>query len=629
MVTSDRKNIQPQFFSEKEAFHSAPAVIKKWWMLTSFHFALIIILVGVIYSRIFSAPFVYDDIECILFNPAINDFQFLTDRSYLKSLSLSEDIYKNIVLRPVTYLSFAVNYRMHGYDVVGYHTVNIFVHCANALLVYLITRFTLDTRRTSDYSHDNSETAKTLHLIPLFAALLFASHPVQTQSVTYITQRFASLVTLLYLSSLALYITSSTSKHFLKSALYYSGSLIAACTAMKTKETAFTLPLILALYEIIFFRNNLKRCISKLAPFMLTLLIIPLTVMKLKAEFSEAARASVSQSMNLVNYAGISQLDYLFSQLNVIVTYIRLLFLPINQHLIHDVTIVTSLFQPTVMLSLTMILSLLALAAFLLYRSKSTKEPYNATIKLAAFGIIWFFTTNSVESSLIPLDELLVEQRMYLPSIGFVWAVIPSMALQFGKWNQLGARRFFIVATLIILLMAITTYARNELWRDPIELWKDTIQKSPKIARSYLNLGSHYFEKGKHGEALDVLNASLRIDPQKIEIYVNIAKIYRALNQNDKAASEYLKAIKIQPRAAYLYENLGETYLLQGKYDIALPVFEHLVRINPYSPVAHSKLGKIYETLGMHNQAISEYQCAQRLSADKTIGIEQRGRRDR
>lgn len=598
--------------------------MKPWWLSRSIHTALILMVGVLIYSRIFSAPFVYDDIECILLNPAINDFRFLHDSAYLKSLALSEDIYKNIVLRPMAYLTFAVNYRLHGYGVVGYHVLNVMVHLLNALLVYLITCLTLDTQSISGDSPGHRDSASIISLIPLFAALLFVAHPIQTQSVTYITQRFASLVTLFYLTSLVLYIKSASARHAQKAVLYYSGSLIAACIAMKTKETAFTLPLMLMLYEYIFIANSLKRRIAKLAPFMLTLLIIPLTVIKLKAEFSEASHASIAQSMNLVNYAGISQLDYLYSQFNVIVTYLRLLFLPINQHLIHDVPRFTSFFHLTVVLSLTLILSPLLLAGYLVHCSKTLKEPCRILVRMAAFGILWFFVALSVESTLMPLDELLVEQRVYLPSVGFMFAVVSGLVLFMNNYSY-RVIQFAVAAGGIVFLMAWTTVARNEMWRDPVVLWKDTIRKSPGIVKSYINLGSHYFNVNRHGDALDSLNAGLRLNPENIETYMNIATVYQALNQYENAETTYLRAIKIQPNAVPLYEGLGRIYLLQSNFRKALPVFQCIVRLNLYSADAHIKLAKIYESLGMREQAISEYECVMRLEPQNSMVTERLG----
>lgn len=578
---------------------------RQWWQNTYVHIAIILVVGSLVYSRIFSAPFVFDDYEFIVMNPAICDFRFVKDMTILKNLPLNEDLYKNIVLRPVSYLTFAVNHQLNGFDVVGYHLFNVIVHLLNALLVYLVTSLTLARTFTADKSGEPGMSAT--RLIPLFTSLLFVCHPVQTQAVTYITQRFTSLAALFFLFSLALYIKSGLSRNMVRRFLYYAGSLIAACIAMKTKENAFTLPLIILVYEYTFFANNLKRRIAILAPFMLTMLIIPVTVMKLGTEFPHAAASSVGQSMNLVNYIGVSQWDYLFTQFRVIVIYIRLLLIPINQHLGYDIPLYTSLFQTPVALSLSLIVTLLGTGIYLLYSTKTAEEPNRTKIRLIAFGIIWFFVTLSVESSIIPLDEKLVEQRVYLPSVGFILACVTTMALMFEKRRRAGVTMFAAIAGSVVVALSTVAYSRNYLWRDPIALWRDTAQKSPRKARTHFNLGAHYFEKGRLPEALDAFTTGLRLEPEKVEASVTIANIYIALNRTDEAEAEFLRAIKMHPYNGQLYNNLGRLYIMQNKHSKALPLLQQATQINPFNPEVHTKLAELYEAMGQPKQAVSEY----------------------
>ena len=580
--------------------------ITGWWRNLFVHIALILAVGCVVYSGIVFAPFVYDDFEYIVLNPAIENVDCITDTSNLKKLPLKEDVYKNIVLRPVTYLTFAINRHFDGYSVVGYHLFNITIHLLNALLVYAITLLTINLNASLGGGAALTSQRIT-SLMPLFAALLFVSHPLQTQSVTYITQRFSSLVAFFFLLSLALYIASGLSKTTLRRLLFYLPALLAACIAMKTKENAFTLPMMILFYEYIFFNNNWKLRIATLAPFMLTMLIIPVTVMKLNTVFSQAAAISVEKSMDLVNYNGISRWDYLFSQFGVIASYIRLLLFPINQSLVYDVPVQTSFFNFSVFMPFILIVAMLGSGIYLLYHSRKAKEPVRTLLCLTAFGIIWFFVTLSTESSIIPLDDFMVEQRVYLPSIGLILASVSGMAMIFEKRHRAGFGMFVGLFSVLVILLSITAYTRNRLWTDPIALWSDSANKSPTRPLAYQNLGLHFFNKRMVQESINAFSTAQRLDPAKIEATLNLAAVYLALNRFDLAENEYSKALKIYPNDQGTVNSLARVYILQNNHGKALPLLQQLVKENPYSQDVHIKLAELYEAMGQKDLAIKEY----------------------
>ena len=197
---------------------------------------------------------------------------------------------KTFKRRYIGFLTFALNYRLHGFNVAGYHFVNIFAHICSALLLYF---FIILTFRTP-YLRNSAIKDYERH-IALFTALLFACHPLQTQAVTYIWQRVTSLCTMFYLLSMVAYIkwrlytqesvtsgdpprrevrsqksgeriqhiSEKTNSFFsLKSVFWYLCSVICAVLAMKTKEIAFMLPVMLTLYEM---SSSLKGKMKKRA----------------------------------------------------------------------------------------------------------------------------------------------------------------------------------------------------------------------------------------------------------------------------------------------------------------------------------------------------------------------------
>jgi hypothetical protein len=380
---------------------------------------LCIVILGIVaYSNTFHVPFQFDDISSIVKNPLIQNISSASLPSVEDVFELSPGL-KN---RFIGYATFALNYQLHGLTVAGYHMVNITIHILNAFLVYWLILITLKTPFFSaGNKHDNSSTDSGA-FTAFFTALLFVSHPIQTQAVTYIVQRVAALATLFYVLSLVMYIkartsdqknSESTTRSGVRAAvipvLYYASSLISAVFAMRTKEIAFTLPVIIALYEFMFLRGKWMKRMLYLIPLFLTMLIIPLTLIGVDKPIGSII-SDVSDASRL--QTTISRTDYLFTEARVIVTYIRLLLFPVNQNLDYDYPIYHSIFHPQVFLSFLFLFFIAGVGVYLLIRS----GILDSTLRLMAFGIFWFFITLSVESSVIPIVDVIFEHRVYLPN---------------------------------------------------------------------------------------------------------------------------------------------------------------------------------------------------------------------
>jgi hypothetical protein len=183
-------------------------------------FIVLIILVGLAaYSNTFQVPFQFDDPRSI------------TDVPFVRDLRLFPNVFT--LHRSVGFFSFALNYRLHGTEILGYHIVNLVIHILNALLVYGLAVLSFRTPKLQ-----GSFLLKHAKPIALLSALLFASHPVQTQAVTYIAQRFASLATLFFLASVAAYV-ERRSGPFEPSRYRSWPACVLFCSTMKTKETAY------------------------------------------------------------------------------------------------------------------------------------------------------------------------------------------------------------------------------------------------------------------------------------------------------------------------------------------------------------------------------------------------------
>jgi len=551
---------------------------------------LLIAIIGiVVYYNTFNYPFCFDDKPNIVFNKTLTDLN---------------NFYSPKGLRYVGFLTFAFNYYLGGLNTFGYHIFNLFIHILNAFLVYY---FVLLTFRTQFYSDRNNKSRTEYdysnYVSAVFASLLFISHPVQTQAVTYIVQRFTSLAAFFYLLAMVMYIKArlgyqinmiqkqnSEENQKFKYVTYYLLSITSAVLAMKTKEIAFTLPFMIIFYEYSFFnrsfspdtlKHNIQRCLFQ-APFLLTLLIIPLNIIEADKPIGDIIGELRDKSQETDE---ISRTSYLITQFRVIITYVRLMIVPVKQNLDYDYPVYHSLLNLEVLLSLLSIFVVISIAAYLFYRSRNT----NNIFRLTAFGIFWFFATLSVESSIIPIRDVINEHRLYLPGIGliiaFATAFLYSFRFMLEKMKFPLQIKYPLMAVMIVFL-ASASHQRNSVWKNEINLWEDTVQKSPGKARVYINLGVAYGEAGMH----------------------------------DKAIKNYMRALELDSKYKLLvHYNTGNEYYAKGYYDDAIKYYRIALDIDPYFAPAHSNLGSAYYKKRLLDDAIKEYQAALLLKPDSDV----------
>lgn len=638
---------------------------------------ILIVMVGLaVYSNTFTAPFQFDDIFQIADNPVVKDF---------RNFPSSGKGYEYNPRRYVGHVTFALNYLWGGLEVAGYHAVNIAIHLINAILVYFLVLLTFKTPffRTqqpavSDQqravhaspvtersaqsivheatNHASSVTSSFPHapsamryasFIALFTALLFVAHPVQTQAVTYIVQRFTSLAALFYLLSLVMYIKGRLSgqrsavsnqlpqegspptlhgSRVAVSAVWYILSLLSAVLAMKTKEIAFTLPLMIILYEFMFFTSTFKKKLLFLVPVLLTLVIIPVSIMgthkplgEILSDLSEKTRVQTS----------IPRWDYLMTQMRVITTYLRLMVFPVNQNLDYDYPIYHSLFTPSVFLSFLLLASLMGTAVYLIYKAQRAKcrvqsaessMPYApGAMRLAGFGILWLFIALSVESSVIPIVDVIFEHRLYLPSVGASLALtvmlflLATEAQKRFPWTVKAAAPFALIT---LMLFSGITYARNTTWGDARTLWEDVVHKAPKNARAHNNLGFIYRERGMNDEAIPQFLTALRLRPGYTDAHINLGIAYNAKGMNELAIPQFMTALRINPDDADAHNNLGIAYVSKGMFDEGIQHYRMALRLKPDYAEAYNNLGVAYASKEMIDHALEYFEYATRLKPD-------------
>ncbi len=371
-------------------------------------FCLIAVMVLIAYSNTFTASFHFDD------GPAISE------NATIKRVSL--DTIRTIVLgaRPVVYLSIMLNYQLSGLNVIGWHIFNIGIHIATSFLVYL---FILRTLTMPALKAKYAEKAKWM---ALFGALLFGVHPIQTETVTYIISRSELLAAFFYLGAILLFISGSQTGKW----RYYAAAFLSSVLAMGSKEWAVTLPAVIFLYDyLILSEGNIGTALSRWRAYILLVLswgVLVRTVSLFSANSSVGFNISTHSSSG----TALTAWTYLLTSFNVVWTYVRLLFLPINQNIDYDYPIAKTLLEFPTLLSFMGHLAAAGGAFWLFWKKRRVLVP---------FGVAWFYITLSPVQSFVPLTDVIFEHRLYLPSIGFFLVLVVAYEKLFARLERKNA----------------------------------------------------------------------------------------------------------------------------------------------------------------------------------------------
>lgn len=552
--------------------------------------AAVLILTALIYTNAVNGPPLFDDIGYIKSNDKIRD---------LSDIGAIWKAWKHPA-RFVGYLTFALNYHFHGYYWPGFHITNIIIHLINVVLVWSLVRLLFQTGRMRD-----DPLAADAEFIALMTAMFFAVHPVQTQAVAYMAQRFASLATLFYLLSVFCYLRARLNPS--RAAAYFAAAALSALSGMFTKQITITLPAAILLVEYLFVRpaRTERRINWRL------ILGVGAFVLIVPAIF----RFNVPGILSIHHYSGshrgdeLTNFSYLLTQFRVICTYLSLLLLPIGQNLLYDFPASYSLLDPPVFWSYCLLVAILAYGVRCL-----------RTNRLMALGIIWFFLTLSVESSVIVIKHVIFEHRMYLPSFGFCICAAAWLAQTFRS-----RRKCALTAVIITLTLAVLTYQRNFVWADDITMWRDVIAKAPEKSRPYMNMGIAYVERGEWETAVAYLDEAIARYGRNHAAYSNRGMAYFAMGRPELAIRDFDRALEIKPDYQEALINRGNYYSYVQDYEKAIADYDQVIARNPAAVEAiHNRANKYFK-LKQYAKALEDYDRAIALRPSFVRGYTSRG----
>jgi tetratricopeptide (TPR) repeat protein len=534
-------------------------------------------------------PFQFDGIGAIKRNKDISD---------VTNLAIIWDYNPS---RFITFLSFAINHHFGGLDTFGYNLFDIVIHAANTLLVFhfIGLLFSAARRLSGDETgHRNNANFQ------FAAALLFAVHPIQTEAVTYIWQRSASMASLFYLMSMTAYLRASLGgfdgEPPSRRKAWIGLSVASALAAMFTKQIAFTLPFALALMEFCLISGSLARFRERagaLWPYIPMTAIIPfLTFYFARGEVVDWGVRAKDVPTPYV---------YLITQFNVIAMYLRLMVYPAGQNLDYDFPLSASFLDSAP--AFLLLASLLGFGIWLFKRNR-----------MASFGILFFFLSMSVESSFFPVPDTVFEHRMYLPVAGLFIAMAALMAAAGRSWGEETGRALIAAALMAAIPLALATRDRNKVWETPRSLWEDVLKKSPNKGRALTNMCTILMNAHEYDKAIPMYKRLVQIDPNIPETRHDLGALLRIRGDLEGAEENLKAALALRPKMAITHLELGRVHEAQGRLDEAGADYVRAINNSPRVMDSHFRLADLLIRTGNPSGAEKVYKdVLRRVPGDK------------
>ncbi|MFP4445254.1 MAG: tetratricopeptide repeat protein [Desulfosudaceae bacterium] len=486
--------------------------------------------------------------------------------------------------RPFANLTLALNYYAGEDSPYGYHLVNLLLHLATALLVFILAQQTIRLLPPG-----RSEAA----IFPLLAALAWLVIPVHVQSVTYTVQRMNALAAFFYLLALVCYVQARRTKMHhaagpTKTASLLIVCLLAAILGLASKETAATLPVMILAYEWYFFQDLDKSWLKKQS---WRLAVVFLIILGVGLVYMDVNPAEKLTSLYATQTFTMGQ--RLLTEPRVIIYYLSLLLFPHPDRLmlVYDFPLSTGLISPT-----TTLLAITTLVAMLVFMVTSIRRQ-----KLLSFALLWFLATLFIESSFLGL-AIIFEHRTYLPS------VFPIIALTWVLRQYIKPPPIAILTiSAMIITSALWTYQRNVTWSDELSLWRDNTAKAPQNGQAHNNLGMACREREQPNKALEAFQQAIRNDPYLETAYNNLGMMLRDQGEPAAALPNFQQAISLEADYYDAWYNLGLALYDLKRLPKATEAFRQAITLNPLSAEAHNNLGIALMRQGYADKAINYF----------------------
>lgn len=518
---------------------------------------------------------------------------------------------------PLHIISYMFDFSLWGMNPAGFVGVNIVLHATNGLLYYrLILKLT-----------DNMRLA-------FFSAFIFLLHPVQVESVVWISQRKTLLAMLFFLISLLSYISWSE-KRSRSGFAVYTISILTFIFALLSKSVAVILPFVLVFYDIccVSGKRNSKWLLDKI-PFFAVAAVIFLFALKSQGQ---------EQGGGIVPYLGGSPLTTFYTMLPVFVRYAEILIWPINLNILYFPQMRTSVDGAVALSGILLLVACIGL--WRLYR-KDTRLFFWAAVGIA--GIL-------PVSQIIPLITLMNDRYLYFPLLGCALLFVRGALFCLDKFVNRPVWIGTLLVSLLLLPLPVLSWQRSKVWHDPLTLWTDASGKSPNFC-TWAGLGNSLWEIGNEGEARAIYRkaVSSEITSEKnffdagvlfLEVLADYPKAVKSLQRyvtnfpNDAAGYRFLgiaclqtgnlqegeaalsRSLQLEPDNGRALRNLGRNYEEGGVYPLAITCYQQAMAFGGEDPELHYYLADLYAAIGQPETGLAHLEKALSLGLGDTQRI--------
>lgn len=519
---------------------------------------LFILLTGLAcYVHVLPGEFISDDFRFIAHNPVITQLRY-------------HDLWSSFNARFLVGLTFMLNYHLHGLTPHGYHLFSLFFHMVNAALIFVFCR---ETVRLVNLRRPDAPLSPCK--IAWLAMGIFLCHPVQTQAVSFIAQRGTVMVTAWYLLAHILYMKGRSEK----CPFWLATVFVPLLLGFITKEIIITAGATLVLCEWLIVRPVLaekRGAMPWLSAYMLAALIFPVIFFQSKS----------SATINFQHLMGINMFEWkvLLTEVNVLVTYLRLFVAPVGLRADYYYPITHSILEPRFLMAVGVLGVLIWTAV-----ANRRKRP------LIAYGLGWFFITKSVEFVGVSfgLRNLIYENWLYLSmaglclSAGYVWSMLIRREMMFR-----------VTAAVLVIVPGLAAHTRNYVWINEIDHYTDLVAKEPRFPSAYLGLSDAYLRQGMRREGVQALEEAIRLKPDFAHALNNLARFRWEAGLLDEAVALNERALKADPALVPAYYNQAYMAFELGENERSAAAYRRYLEFHPDDLTAHYHIAQVFFALG-------------------------------
>jgi protein O-mannosyl-transferase len=525
-------------------------------------------------------PLVHDDLHSIVLNPAARQAEF-SWRFFTHPETFSSEA---SMYRPLLMLSYVLNLRLGGLDPIGFHLLNLLLHLLACGMVYWLARILPPLKSWA-----------------FWIALLFALHPVHSEVLNYVSCRSDLGAAAFGLLSVAASLKLAASER--PRPAFALVSLLAFTVALGFKDLAVIVPAQILFLDFLCFRQariqnyltNRSRSFTIFAATWVGLILIAFGYL--------ALRRGLALETFLIAQPARPVWINLLTQTRGLCTYLRLLFWPSHLSLEHQVPVIEPIADPAFLAAALLLLALLVIALVRLRR--------NPVIALA-FG--WFILCLLPTSSLIPLNVISSENRLYQAGLASAWLLAALAQAAAGTSRKRTTQGLLLV---VAFCFGALTLLRHPAWDSSLTLFRDLVRKAPGIARGHVNYGVELRNAHRPQDAAAQYLWALDLEPQNTRALSNLATAYHDLGRPEQELKVLRRTLDLDPGDVVAWRNYGYLLAEQGRPEEALAAVREAVRLAPRRPDLHYDLGVLCLSLGLMEEGKRELEESLRLNPDQ------------